>query len=83
MGITSKGYLSNSRYKLEGVFGIKAHPSGAILRNEKMFTQYLNSEAGVLLWLKEQLPFKEITIYDLVTRRDETKQFIDKFNELV
>ncbi len=80
MSITSKDYLSNSRYKLEGVFEVKAHPSGAILRNEKTFTQYLNSEAGVLLWLKEQLPFKDLSIYDLVTRRDETKKFIDKFN---
>ncbi|MFC1912117.1 hypothetical protein ACFLXG_03065 [Chloroflexota bacterium] len=80
MSITSKDYLSNARFKIEGVFGIKAHPSGAVLRNEKTFTYYLNSEAGVLSWLKEQLPFKELTIYDLTTRRDETKKFSDKFN---
>lgn len=80
MGIESKDYLSNSKYKIEGIYGIKVHPSGAILRGEKLFTQYLNTEAGILLWLKEQIPFKELAVYNLVTRRDETKQFIDKFN---
>ena len=80
MGITSKDYPSNSRYKIEGIYGIKVHPSGAILRGEKLFTQYLNTEAGFFLWLKEQIPFKELTVYNLGTRRDETKQFIDKFS---
>ena len=80
MSITAKDYLSNAKYKIEGIYGVKAHTSGAILRDEKAFVQYLNTEAGVLLWLKEQIPFKELTVYNLVTRKDETKQFIDKFN---
>ncbi len=80
MSIESKDYLSNSKYKLEGIYGIKVHPSGAVLRGEKLFTRYLNTEAGVILWLKEQIPFKELAVYNLVIRRDETKQFIDKFN---
>jgi len=82
MSIKSKDYLSNAKYKIEGVFRLKAHPSGTILRKEKMFTQYLNTEAGVILWLKEQLPFKEITVYNLETRRDVTKEIIKKFNKI-
>ena len=59
---------------------MKAHPTGAILREAKMFTQYLNTEAGLILWLKEQTPFKELQVYDLVTRKDITKEVIDKCN---
>lgn len=80
MGITSKDYLSEKRFKVEGVFGLKAHPTGAILREEKMFTQYLNTEAGLILFLREQTPFKELQVYDLVTRKDITKEVIDKCN---
>lgn len=80
MGITTKDYLSNANYKIEGIYGLKLTKSGAVLRGEKVFVQYLNSEAGVLSWLKEQLPFKEFSIYNLETRRDVTKEIIDKFN---
>ena len=80
MGITSKDYLAEKRFKIEGVYGMKAHPTGAILREEKMFTQYLNTEAGLILWLKEQAPFKELQVFDLSTRKDITKEIIDKAN---
>lgn len=80
MSITAKDYLSNTRYKIDGVYGLKLTPSGAVLRDEKVFVQYLNSEAGVLSWLKEQLPFKDLCVYNLETHRDVTKEIIDKFN---
>jgi hypothetical protein len=80
MGITSKDYLSEKRFKIEGVYRMKLHPTGAILREEKMFTQYLNSEAGLILFLREQTPFKELQVFDLVTCKDITKEIIDKCN---
>jgi hypothetical protein len=83
MGITSKDYLSGKRFKVEGVFSIKLLSDGAILRQERTFEQYLNSEAGVILFLKEQTPFKELQVFDLVSRKDITKATIDKANGVV
>ena len=83
MGITSKDYLSEKRFKIEGVLGMKLHPSGAVVREEKMFTQYLNTEAGLILFLREQTPFKELQVFDLVTRKDISKEIIDKANGVV
>ena len=83
MGIESKDYLSGKQYKISGVYGIKLIPSGEILRRESVFTQYLNSEAGVILWLHEQSPFKELQVYDLQIRKDITKITIEKANKVV
>lgn len=80
MAITAKDYISGKRYKVEGVFSIKLHPSSAILRQERTFEQYLNSEAGVILFLKEQTPFKELQVFDLTTKKDVTKEIIEKVN---
>lgn len=80
MGIVSKDYLSEKRYKIEGIYDIKVASNGAVLREPRTFEQYLNTEAGVILWLKEQVPFKEFQVYDLVTRKDITKVIIEKCN---
>jgi hypothetical protein len=77
MGIESKDYLSGKQYKIEGIYGIKLLPSGEILRRESIFTQYLGSEAGVVLWLKEQTPFKTLEIWNLETRQNEFRHFMD------
>lgn len=80
--ITGKDYLANMKYKIEGIFAVKAHPSGATLRSEKTFVQYLNSIPGVLLWLIEQKEFKELYVYDLETRTDITDHILGLVDKL-
>jgi len=62
---------------------MKLHPSGAVLREEKIFTQYLNTEAGLILFLREQTPFKELQVFDLLTRKDISKAIINKANGVI
>jgi len=62
-------------YELKGVFGEKFHPEGHVLRMKGLFTQYLNTDVGVVRFIQEQRPFAELKIKNLAGK-DITEYFL-------
>lgn len=67
-------------YELKGVFSEKFLPDGNVLRMKGLFTQYLNSEIGVIRFIQEQKPFSEIKITNLIGE-DKTEYFLKEAEE--
>jgi|GEM_PF-5922321 len=64
-------------YELKGVFAEKFHPEGQILRMKGLFTQHLNTEDGVVRFIREQRPFAELTVID-ISGEDRTEYFLEE-----
>lgn len=63
-------------YIIEGVFDMKWYPDGSVSRMKSAFTQPLNTEHGVIAFMKEQRPFFSIKITDTDTNKDVTVGFL-------
>ncbi len=63
-------------YYLEGIYAEKIMPNGQILRFKNYFKITLNTENGVLEFIKDMKPFSQIKITDPYTKEDFTEHFL-------
>ena len=68
-------------YEISGVFAEKFHPEGYVLRMKGAFKMPLNTEKGVIRFLREQRPFAGLTVKTL-DGADQTDYFVAKVEEL-
>ena len=65
-------------FEIKGVTEEKFHPQTSdIIRMQSAFTMPLNTEKGVVRFLREQRPFKQLTITEIETKEDKTQYFLD------
>ncbi len=64
-------------YEITGIYEVKWAPDGSVLRHPTMFTIHLNSEVGVMRFYEEQKPFRALTIKDMNTNKDITKDLLE------
>jgi len=63
-------------YIIEGVFDMKWYPDGSVSRMKSAFKQPLNTDHGVIAFMKEQRPFESIKITNTTTNADVTVDFL-------
>ena len=68
-------------FKIKGILKEKFHPDGFPLRLQNPFEVHLNTEEGVVRFINEQKPFKDINIKIENTNEDMTQYFLDKAND--
>lgn len=64
-------------FEIKGVIAEKFHPvTSDIIRMQSVITMPLNSEKGVVRFVREQRPFKTLEITNIETKKDMTKYFL-------
>lgn len=63
-------------FQIKGVIAEKFHPNGEFLRLQSAITMPLNTEAGVVRFIREQRPFKNLEIVEVETKEDKTRYFL-------
>jgi len=68
-------------FEINGVLSEKFHPQGQIIRMKNSFKMHLNSDKGVVRFLREQRPFAALSIKEVGTDEDKTEYFLKLVKE--
>jgi len=64
-------------YKVDGMYGLK-ESKGYVIRFPSWFSVVLNTPSGVLNFLEDSSPVKDVVITDLMTNKEVTEEFVDE-----
>jgi hypothetical protein len=76
MRIKRKRKTVRFMFRITGEYDQKIGPKGEVIRLPSVIDVTLNTEPGVLRFLKEMRPFKSINIRDSATKENRTDYFM-------